>query len=89
MHTVFTEHLATLKNVMVVAHERINERYKELIKSEFEETYKELRQDISDVEHELTDATNKMNEFTSTIGKALEDGILTKAEIVNINRLKE
>ena len=54
-----------------------------------EETYQELRQDISDVEHELTDATNKMNEFTSTIGKALEDGILTKAEIVNINRLKE
>ena len=89
MHAVFTEHLATLKNVMVVAHERINERYKELIKSEFEETYKELRQDISDVEHELTDATNKMNEFTSTIGKALEDGILTKAEIVNINRLKD
>ena len=40
MHTVFTDHLATLKNVMVVAHERINERYKELIKSEFEETYK-------------------------------------------------
>ena len=89
MHTVFTDHLATLKNVMVVAHERINERYKELIKSEFEETYNELRQDISDVEHELTDATNKMNEFTSTIGKALEDGILTKAEIININRLKE
>lgn len=89
MHTVFTDHLTTLKNVMVIAHERINERYKELIKSEFEETYKELRQDISDVEHELTDATNKMNEFTSTIGKALEDGILTKAEIVNISRLKE
>ena len=89
MHTVFTDHLATLKNVMVVAHERINERYKELIKSEFEDTYKELRQDISDVEHELTDATNKMNEFTSTIGKALEDGILTKAEIININRLKD
>lgn len=89
MHTVFTEHLTTLKNVIVVAHERINERYKELIKSEFEETYKELRQDISDVEHELTDANNKLNEFTSTIGKALEDGILTKAEIININRLKE
>lgn len=89
MHTVFTDHLAALKNVMVVAHERINERYKELIKSEFEETYKELRQDISDVEHELSDATNKMNEFTSTIGKALEDGILTKAEIININRLKD
>lgn len=89
MHKVFTDHLATLKNVIVVAHERINERYKELIKSEFEETYKELRQDISDVEHELTDATNKMNEFTSTIAKSLEDGILTKAEIININRLKE